>query len=38
LDIETEEQKKHQTKVLPPETDGNQTNVSHHILEREFLH
>ena len=38
LDIETEEQKKHQTKVLPPETDGNKTNVSHHILEREFLH
>lgn len=38
LDIETEEQSKHRTKVLPPKIDGKKTYVSRHILERDFLH
>ena len=38
LDIETEEQKKHRTTVLPPELDEKNTYVSHHTLERDFLH
>jgi hypothetical protein len=38
LDIETDEQIKHQTKVLPPKIDGKKTHVSQHTLERDFLH
>jgi len=38
LDIDTEEQKTHQTKVLPPETDRKKRHVSHDALERDFLH
>jgi hypothetical protein len=38
LDIETDEQRKHQTKVLPPKIDGKKTHVSQHTLERDFLH
>jgi len=38
LDIDTEEQRKHQTKILPPETDKNNTHISPDTLERDFLH
>jgi hypothetical protein len=37
IEIKTEEQRKHQTKVLPPEMDGKK-HVSRHTLERDFLH
>lgn len=37
LDIETDEQKKHQTKVLPPEVDTAKVHISRDILERDFL-
>jgi hypothetical protein len=38
LDIDTEEQITHQTKVLPPETDRKKRYVSQDALERDFLH
>ena len=37
LDIETDEQKTHQTKVLPPEIDRKKFFVSLEALERDFL-
>ena len=37
LDIETDEQKKHQTKTLPPEIDRKKFFVSLEALERDLL-
>ena len=36
LDIETEDQRKHQTKVLPPKIDDKRTYASQDTLERDF--
>jgi hypothetical protein len=38
LDIDSEEQRKHKTNVLPPEIDRKKVHVSHEALERDFLH
>jgi hypothetical protein len=38
LDIDSEEQRKHQTEVLPPELDRKKPHVSHNALEQDFLH
>jgi hypothetical protein len=38
LDVDTEEQRKHQTEILPPEINRTQTNVSYNALERDFPH
>jgi hypothetical protein len=37
LDIDTEEQRTHQTNILPPETDRQKTHVSPDTHERDFL-
>ena len=37
LDIETDEQKRHQTKVLPPEIDRKKFFISLEALERDLL-
>jgi len=38
LDIDSEEQKTHQTKILPPKIENKNFHISHHILEKDFLH
>ncbi len=37
LDIDSEEQKRHQTKVLPPEIENKNFHISHDVLEKDFL-
>jgi len=37
LDIDSEEQKTHQTKVLPPKNENKNFHISHHVLEKDFL-
>lgn len=37
LDIDSDEQKNHQTKILPPKIDKKYFHLSHDVLEKDFL-